>query len=254
MQTRFFANPEAILGTLAKLFAAEGAAREVAILTYSSPEVVETSYDNWDGGHTTYVLYLHIPLTLYPQLQEGIEKAEQAIIEKAQTFLHRFQNDHLTDVKVVPAVVEDAQWREKAAAWLAGKVSNQGRVRSDNVAPLSTDGLLFRSQPEVHLYRALKAQGVAFAPLPVFVRGGEDYNRIEPDFVIVHQGIIMVVEVDGDTVHQETPAEAHSRTVMLQHQGVHIERILATKCSSPEKAKEAVKGIISALQKRKAAL
>ena len=34
MHTRFFADPEAILGTLAQLFAAEGAAREVALLTY----------------------------------------------------------------------------------------------------------------------------------------------------------------------------------------------------------------------------
>lgn len=131
-------------------------------------------------------------------------------------FLDRFPNDRLSEVKIIPAVVEDPQWREKAAAWLTGsKVSNQGRVRSNNVAPLTVDGLLFRSQPEIHLYRALKALGVSFAPLPVFVRGGESYSRIEPDFVVVHAGITMIVEVDGDTVHQETPAEAHARTSML---------------------------------------
>lgn len=254
MQSRFFANPEAILGTLARLFAAEGAAREVAILTYSSPELVETNYDNWNGGTTTYSLYLHVPLSLYPQLKEGMGLVEQAILDKAQIFLEQFPNDHLTQVKIVPAVVEDPQWREKAAAWLTGaKTSNQGRVRSNNVAPLTVDGLLFRSHAEIHFYRALKACGVSFAPLAVFIRGGESYRRIEPDFFIVHSGISVVVEVDGDTVHQETPAEAHARTTLLKHEGVHIERIQSSDCDSPEKAKAAAKKILAAIEKLKAA-
>lgn len=74
-------------------------------------------------------------------------------------------------------------------AWLRGEgITNQGRVRSDNIAARAFDGLLFRSQPEINLYGALKAAGVSFAPLPVFVRGGHDYRRIEPDFIIVKDG------------------------------------------------------------------
>ncbi|MGQ0801850.1 MAG: hypothetical protein ACT4NL_17270 [Pseudomarimonas sp.] len=72
MQSRFFADPEPILGTLARMFAAEAAAREVAVLTYSSPEVVETQYDNWNGGTTSHTLFLHVPINLFPQLQEGL--------------------------------------------------------------------------------------------------------------------------------------------------------------------------------------
>lgn len=254
MQSRFFADPEFILGTLARLFAADGAAREVAVLTYSTPELVETNYDNWNGGTTSYSLYLHVPLNLYPQLQEGMELIEQAICDKAQIFLDHFPNDHLSLVKIVPAVVEDPQWREKAAAWLTGaKISNQGRVRSNNVAPLTVDGLLFRSQAEIHLYRSLKSLGISFAPLPVFVRGGESYRRIEPDFFVVHGGITMIVEVDGDTVHQETPAEAHARTSMLQLEGVHVERIQSSECDSPEKAKGAAQKIMAAIEKLRAA-
>lgn len=252
MQSRFLADPEPILGTLARLFAAEAAAKEVAVLTYSSPEVIETGYDNWNGGTTFHTLFLHVPINLYPQLQGGLEKIEKAICKKAQALLAQFTSDCLSDVKVVPAVVEDPQWREKAGAWLSGsKLSNQGRVRSDNVAPLSCDGLLFRSQPEIHFYRALKALGVSFAPLPVFIRGGDSYIRIEPDFVIIHNGIALVVEVDGDTVHQETPAEAHKRTTMLLHEGVHVERILSSECDTPIKAKEAAERVMAILTKRK---
>ena len=254
MQTRFFADTESILGTLARLFASEGAAKEVAVLTYSAPELVETHYDNWNNGTTSYSLYLRVPLNLYPQLQGGMGLIEEAILQKAQIFLDQFPNDHLTQVKIVPAVVEDPQWRDKASAWLTGeKLTNQGRVRSGNVAPLTVDGLLFRFQPEIHLYRSLKALGISFAPLPVFVRGGEAYKRIEPDFFLMHGGIAMVVEVDGDTVHQETPAEAHARTSMLQLEGVHIERIQSSECDSAEKAKTAAKKIMGAIEKLKAA-
>ncbi|MFL0989604.1 hypothetical protein [Vibrio parahaemolyticus] len=253
MQTRFFADPESILGTLARLFAAKGAAREVAVLTYSSPEVKESYYDNWNGGTTHYTLYLHVPINLYPQLESDLVEIENTILENAGVFLSNFENDILSAVKIIPAVLEAPQWRDKASAWLSGsKITNQGRVRSDNVAPLTTDGLLFRSQPEIHFYRALKSEGVSFSPLPVFIRGGQTYSRIEPDFVIVHHGITMVVEIDGDTVHQETPAEAQARVRTLQHEGVHVERILASECNEPQKAIGAVKRILVAIDKLKA--
>lgn len=253
MQTRFLADPESILGTLARLFAAKGAAREVAVLTYSSPEVKESYYDNWNGGTTHYTLYLHVPINLYPQLESDLPEIENTILENAGVFLSNFDNDILSTVKIIPAVLEDPQWRDKASAWLSGsKITNQGRVRSDNVAPLTADGLLFRSQPEIHFYRALKSEGVSFSPLPVFIRGGQTYSRIEPDFVIVHHGITMVVEIDGDTVHQETPAEAQARVRTLQHEGVHVERILASECNEPQKAIDAVKRILVAIDKLKA--
>lgn len=252
MNNRFFSNPEPILGTLARLFATAGAAKEVAILTYSSPELAETHWDNWNGGTTYYTLFLYVPLLLYPQIASSIEDLQKSIEIKAKIFLDGFQNDILSGVKIIPAVVEDPQWREKATAWLSGnKITNQGRVRSDNVAPLSSDGLLFRSKPEIHLYKALKANEISFAPLPVFIRGGQTYSRIEPDFVIIHKGITMVVEVDGDTVHVETPAEAQARTRTLQYEGVAVERISASECNTPEKAKEAANKIILAITKLK---
>ena len=61
----------------------------------------------------------------------------------------------------------------------------------------------------------------------------------------------MVVEVDGDTVHQETPAEAQARTRTLQHEGVVVERISANECNTPEKAKTTANKIMSAIKKLK---
>lgn len=111
--------------------------------------------------------------------------------------------------------------------------------------------MLFRSQPEIYLYQALKALGVTFAPLPVFLRGGQDYRRIEPDFLIIKDGIVMIVEVDGDTYHQELPAQAHNRLNMLSHEGAILERIFAKECETPEKAKECASKLIEVLGKHK---
>jgi very-short-patch-repair endonuclease len=62
----------------------------------------------------------------------------------------------------------------------------------------------------------------------------------------------MVVEVDGDTVHNETPAEAHARTTMLIHEGVHIERVKASECETQELANSCAKKIMQVIEKRKA--
>jgi hypothetical protein len=151
----------------------------------------------------------------------------------------------------VPAVPE---WRDKARDWVHGEgVTNQGRVRSDNLASREFDGLLFRSEPEILFYKALKATGIPFAPLPVFIRGGNEYQRLEPDFVILNEGIVLVVEIDGDTYHRETPAEAHRRARVLSLEGAHIERIKASDCNTDEKALEAVRRVKQVIAKLKAA-
>lgn len=253
-KTEYLANPEALLAALARLFASAGAAREVAILTYSVPEIGEPHHDNWNGGTDYYPLTLHVPLKIFTQIESDIEDIEESINKRLALFSDDSNSNQISNAKLRPAVVVDPEWRAKAHAWLSGKtLTNQGRVRSNNIAPHEVDGLLFRSRQEINLYRALKSKGVSFAPLPVFVRGGESYQRIEPDFVIVHGGIVAVVEVDGDTVHTESPAEAHARTSMLQHEGTHVERVTAAQCDTVEKASKVADTIMRTLARIKAA-
>ena len=156
----------------------------------------------------------------------------------------------INTVVLAPAIQPIDGWRASARAWIRGEgINNQGRVRSDNIAARQHDGLLFRSQAEINLYEALKARGVYLAPLPVFVRGGPTYQRLEPDFVLVHRGVIMVVEVDGATVHRESPAEAHARTQGLLQDGVRIERVQASECSTRGDAERCASRILEALER-----
>ncbi|GAB4454120.1 MAG: hypothetical protein OHK0029_08320 [Armatimonadaceae bacterium] len=236
--------------TCAHLYTHEGKAREVAVLASAHARVEETGYDQWDGGTQIYTIYLEIPILLYSQIAGDKDSVKEALKQKLEPLLHAFPRTWLDRVVVLPLLQSEDGWREKAIAWLAGDgVTNQGRVRSANVAPLSCDGLLFRSEPEIYLYRALKAVGISFAPLPVFLRGGESYRRIEPDFVLFKDGVMLLVEVDGDTVHTESPAEAHARTTMLLHEGAYVERVKASECGTLDEATRTAHRLIEVIRK-----
>lgn len=243
---------EKILNAVARGFAAEGKAREVALLAHSKAKIEQTNYDNWNGGTYGYTVYLEVPAHLYLQVANDREKLERTLQDRSTDLIRMYENENIEGFTIVAELPNDDRWREKAKSWVSGKgVTNQGRARSDNVAPLICDGLLFRSQPEINLYRAIRAMGVSFAPLPVFVRGGQTYRRIEPDFVILKDGIVMIAEVDGDTVHRESPQEAHDRVTMLLHEGAHIERVNAAECDSVEKASACATRILSVIEKHK---
>ncbi|MFP4006573.1 MAG: hypothetical protein ACLFV6_01000 [Spirulinaceae cyanobacterium] len=250
-----YEDPNPLVATVARLFAKEGKAKEVATIAHATPQIMQTGYDNWgDRGTCEFNLILQVPHFLFSQLEPELENIQNNIREKAQLVLRAYPYDYLQEVIITPLLSANEGWQEKAKSWLAGKnLSNQGRVRSDNVAPKNCDGLLFRSQAEINLYKALKALGITFAPLPVFLKGGDNYIRIEPDFILIKDGIIMVVEVDGDTVHNETPTEAHTRTKILIHEGAHIERVNANECASTEAAKNCAKQLLQVLSKLKSA-
>jgi hypothetical protein len=249
---QYIDNSDPFLATVARLLAKHGSATEVSILANGQVTLKQTSYDSWDGGIYNFSIIIVLPSNLFYQVCSQRQFYEENILNVSREVSRSAETQFIENVSIVVEVNGTENWRERAKDWIAGKgITNQGRVRSDNVAGRTCDGLLFRSQPEIYLYQALKARGISFAPLPVFVRGGVDYKRIEPDFFLVQDGLMMVVEVDGDTVHHETPAEAHARTTMLLHEGVRVERVPASECSTPDLAKVCAQRLLSVLKKIK---
>jgi very-short-patch-repair endonuclease len=59
----------------------------------------------------------------------------------------------------------------------------------------------------------------------------------------------MIVEIDGDLYHTETPAAAHARLKFLTDEGVKLERINASACDTSLKAVEAVNRILATIEK-----
>lgn len=92
---------------------------------------------------------------------------------------------------------------------------------------------------------------LAVAPLPVFVRIGKNYHRIEPDFVVIYQGLTFVIEVDGDTFHPESRAEADKRLIPVTHDGIEVRRIKAEDVSDEARAEVVVRKLINYMANRK---
>jgi len=212
-----------------------GHAMEVSLLASAELRLEVAEFDNWNGG--TYKWSIRVGLTppAFGEISADERKcAENRIACVTGELLRGYEDNHSLRDVIIECRLGPAprDWRRAALAWVAGEgVTNQGRVRSDNVAACECDGLRFRSNPEINLYKAFLRLAVPFAPLPVFVRGGAEYRRLEPDFVIVKDGLVTVVEVDGDTYHTETPAKAQERLRVLEMEGVHVERVEAALCT-----------------------
>jgi hypothetical protein len=250
-------DEDSFLGTVVELLKQQGRAREVGLLLAAQ---VRFDYlgDEEDFGESfsTWAMRILVDPQVYATLGDDRErrKIEDAVDEHARELLRTAPGSmhQLRRVDVMTRVAAMPGWREEAERFVRGEgITNQGRVRTDNIAARKHDGLLFRSPPEVELYEALKARGVPFAPLPVVLRGGRSYQRIEPDFVVFKDGVTLVVEVDGDTVHRETPAEGQARLLMLETEGVHVRRIKASECDTPEKAKRAADDVLQFIDRKK---
>ncbi len=243
---------DAFAATLASIAATQGDAPAVAVLAYSRPEIrFDDSRSDFGEDYLIFTLRLVLATEVYGNLADS----RTALCERLSALANEVSSAHdplMTVYRVVlaPSINSAEGWRVDAQKFLRGEgINNQGRVRSDNIAARVHDGLLFRSQPEIHLYDALKRLGVFMAPLPVFVRGGTTYQRIEPDFLLIHRGVLVVVEVDGATVHRESPTEAHSRTAGLQREGVRVERVSATDCATRSAADRCAASLMDAVAK-----
>lgn len=248
----FEKDVDLLIQNVARLFAYEGNAKLVSILSYANISAFQSDYDRWDGGTYIYIVQLDLPQPIYLEISAELELISNVIKEKLGIFMHHYDHTWIGKIAISPKLIESGSWQEDAKNWLSGEgITNQGRVRSNNIANRQCDGLLFRSAPEINIYKALKSKGVAFAPLPVFLKGGREYLRIEPDFIIVKDGLVLCLEIDGDTVHQETPAEANARTRILSDEGAIIERYAASRCDTPEKAEKLADEILAQIEKHK---
>lgn len=242
---------EDLLASAVEALKVHGDGRAITILVAGTSSL--TLWDS-DWGVDRWRLFVALPVSLYYAISDDERKATEITLgDVIRAFFSSTPSDALDIVVITPQVAEAKQgWREDALRFVKGEgVTNQGRVRSDNVAANQHQGLLFRSKAEITLFAALTRARLAVAPLPVFVRVGKAYNRLEPDFVVVYKGLTFVVEVDGDTFHKELPAEADKRLVPLTYEGVEVRRIRADDLATDVDADAVVKELVEFMARRK---
>jgi hypothetical protein len=245
---------EIFLGVVARHLIHNGKAAAAAVVTLGSPtlEWREAWNDEMERTYDHYTLRFEIEEEFYRQIYPNLYTIERDIDKAARPYREAYPCSELHEMKIVPRLVQDTQWRDKASKLLFGKgVTNQGRVRSDNVAPYKYRGLLFRSKAEINLFEALIGYQIPVAPLPAFVKGGDQPRRVEPDFAILSDGLLFIIEVDGKEFHKESPVEAQERLRMLDREGAHILRVAAGECATPEMARRVVSNLINEMRKYK---
>lgn len=244
-------SAEDLIASAVEALKVRGDARAIAVLVSGNCHL-----QLWDSdfGIDGWRLFIALPVHLFYAMSEDERRATEGAIEEVTgPFFSVTPSDALEAVVLTPLIVQAQEgWREEALRFIKGEgVTNQGRVRSDNIASKQHQGLLFRSKAEITLFVALTRAKLAVAPLPVFIRVGNAYNRLEPDFVVVYKGLTFVVEVDGDTFHRELPAEADKRLVPLTYEGVEVRRIRASDLESDAAADQAVRDLIEFMARRK---
>lgn len=250
----FVWSTDAYVARLYTVLKARAATRAIgALYTAKRFEWVDLGVD---FGMRNWCLLLHLP---YEKVYSRYSKEEWAgtaeEIEAATNEVGRGDDsDWISRVGITSIIPPTPGWRPDALGVLTGNrssVNNQANVRSDNPPYMREDGLYFRSRSEICIYKALKAEGVVFAPLPVFLQGGKAYRRVEPDFVILRKNHVTILEIDGDAFHQENPAEAQERLGLFSAEGADTVHVKAEDCDTDEKAKATVRKLLVQIDKRR---
>ena len=86
------------------MLAANGMQEASELLQKSANHVVETDYDNWNGGTTIWTIYLSLEPRQHAQLGTRRVTIEAQIDEQLKAVLERFTRDWF-NTKIVPAIV-----------------------------------------------------------------------------------------------------------------------------------------------------
>ncbi|GAA4593709.1 hypothetical protein GCM10023194_58670 [Planotetraspora phitsanulokensis] len=152
----------------------------------------------------------------------------------------------------------DRDWRQSLYARLSGdSVTNHARrVKPDQ--RLSRDGFLFESLEEIKVYDALKrAQAtlsntnatntITIFPLPMGRLGAG--SVLTPDFLVIREGKVGLIEVDGPHHRGRYGADA-TRDRLWKYGGViHIERILVEETTQDDELDQLIRAFLARLKR-----
>lgn len=244
---------ESLAATLAGVFSARSDEFAVGLLINAEHDM-ERCVDRSTGYFVKYRWIVNVPPALYQVFLEQDESQENKYLGDRTDFVAEawrlggawMEDIHHSDIIVRPKLSSSVQWRTEAQKFLAGgSINNQANVKLGNRPRVVHDELFFRNVTEQYVYEALLRYKHPFMPLPVVLRAdgskrdGGVNRRIEPDFLILYRGRLVLLEVDGGS-HFETPVDAENRITFLREQGVVVRRVSAADCKDVEKAVLAV--------------
>ena len=100
-----------ILNTAKELLKAQGYTNIVEILNRGELSVLQTGYDNWNGGIYFYSLYVNIDVPDFVKLQPGdISAVENQILGVIRSVSRGIDNEDISQVIIAPRVSSKINW------------------------------------------------------------------------------------------------------------------------------------------------
>ena len=106
-QQNFITNIDALVASVARLCAAAGLAREVAVLTFGTPELGEP-YENF--RYSIYPIQLHLPINVFNQIEDDKSEIEQNLNTHLKKFKVGSEHKQLDGFVILPAITDDPGW------------------------------------------------------------------------------------------------------------------------------------------------
>lgn len=131
----FMSGPddEAHLAAVEAMLSAEGVVEAAELLREADAEVVETGYDNWNGGTRLYTIFLSIDPATFGRLGSKRATLEEQITARVKSVFERDDNNWFS-ATLRPQISARPDWREAPA-------SVSRRVRRNIIDGLKVDNI-----------------------------------------------------------------------------------------------------------------
>ena len=100
-------------------------------------------------------------------------------------------------------------------------VTNQGYAHSNNRAPIKSCNVYHRTHYEPLFTAACIRREILALPLPLAIYG---WQRIEPDYLVIKDGFMVLVELDGLSHLDELASKEQKRLKPFRDNLVHVMR------------------------------
>jgi hypothetical protein len=100
--TEFRDSAKVLAATAMRLAHIKGATTEAALLGQARAGLIETGYDNWNGGTDFYTLTLEIPIEAYARVESERERLEASILKRVQDLTRAESGRSITQVVISP--------------------------------------------------------------------------------------------------------------------------------------------------------
>ena len=98
-----------LVTTAAKIARLQGAEPEATILEKAKASLIETGYDNWDGGRSFFTLMLEIPIPNYAGIDDKRESLEKSIYQRINALIRTETGNSITEVVISPVLADVAR-------------------------------------------------------------------------------------------------------------------------------------------------